>query len=58
MKVVADASPLITLARVGHFDLLPSLYGTIIIPTEVHNEIVLAGAGLPGATQAAAADWI
>jgi len=28
------------------------------ISTEVYNEVVIAGAGLPGATQVAQADWI
>lgn len=58
MKVVSDASPLIALARIGHFDLLPKLYGIIVIPTEVYNEVVIAGAGLPGAKQTAGANWI
>jgi predicted nucleic acid-binding protein len=58
VKVVSDSSPLIALARIGHFDLLPKLYGSIIVPTEVYNEVVIAGAGLPGAEQAANADWI
>ena len=58
MKVVSDASPLIALARIGHFDLLPKLYGIIVIPTEVYSEVVIAGAGLPGAKQTAAANWI
>lgn len=58
MKVVSDASPLIALARIGHFDLLPKLYGGIIVSAEVYNEVVIAGAGLPGAKQAAQAAWI
>jgi predicted nucleic acid-binding protein len=58
VKVVSDASPLISLARIGHFDLLPKLYGIVVIPTEVYNEVVIAGAGLPGAKQAAGANWI
>ena len=49
---------MIALARIGHFDLLPKLYENIVIPTEVYNEVVIAGAGLPGASQAARADWI
>lgn len=58
MKVVSDASPLISLARIGHFGLLHNLYGTIVIPTEIYHEVVIAGAGLPGARQAAGANWI
>ncbi len=58
MTVVSDSSPLITLARIRCFDLLPKLYGRVYISTEVYNEVVIDGAGLPGASQAAQADWI
>jgi len=58
VTVVSDASPLITLARINCFDLLPKLYGRVYISTEVYNEVVIAGAGLAGATQVAHADWI
>lgn len=58
MIVVADSSPLITLARLHCFNLLPKLYGRVYISTEVFNEVVIDGAGLPGATEAAQADWI
>ncbi len=50
MIVASDSSPLITLARIQCFDLLPKLYGAIYISTEVHHEVVIQGAGLPGAT--------
>jgi predicted nucleic acid-binding protein len=58
VTVVSDSSPLITLARISCLDLLPKLYGRIYISTEVYNEVVIAGAGLPGAAQAAQAGWI
>ncbi len=58
MKVVSNASPLITLARIGHLDSLHKLYDVVHISTEVYNEVVIAGAGLPGATAVSKADWI
>ena len=58
MTVVSNASPLIALARIDHFDLVPKLYQNVVVPTEVYNEIVIAGAGLPGAVQVARAEWI
>lgn len=58
MKVVSDASPLIALARIDCLELLPKLYGSILISTEVYAETVIAGAGLPGAVQIAASEWI
>ena len=58
MKVVSDSSPLITLARIGCLDLLPMLYGRIMIASEVYKEVVIDGVGLPGAAQVEFADWI
>jgi predicted nucleic acid-binding protein len=58
VRVVSNASPLIALARIDHLDLVPKLYQTIVIPTQVYNEVVIAGAGLPGAGQVARAEWI
>lgn len=39
MLVVADTSPLIGLVRIGYIDILPRLYGSVIIPTEVAAEL-------------------
>jgi predicted nucleic acid-binding protein len=58
VKVVSNASPLITLDRLGHRDPLRKLYDAICISAEVYNEVVIAGAGLPGAATIAKADWI
>jgi predicted nucleic acid-binding protein len=58
VTVVADSSPLIILAKLNCFDLLQRLYSTLCISTEVHSEVVVAGAGLPGAAQVTAASWI
>jgi predicted nucleic acid-binding protein len=56
--VLADSSPLITLARAQYFDLLHEFYGEIIVSREVHDEITVAGAGLPGAGEIQSATWI
>lgn len=58
MKVVADASPLIALAKVGEFALLEKLFEHILITSEVHAEVVTMGAGLPGAEETSKASWI
>ncbi len=58
MKVVSNASPLITLARLGPLDLLRKLYDTVFISTEVYSEVVIAGAGMPGSTAVGKADWV
>lgn len=48
--IVADASPLIALLQIGQFDLLTDLYGTVVIPPAVRQEIarqVILSGGLP-----------
>lgn len=57
---VADAGPLIALARVGKLRLLRSLFGVGLIPPAVHRE-VQTGSGRPGATrigEALSAGWL
>ena len=39
MLVVADSSPLIALINIGHIDILPQLFGTVIIPPAVGGEL-------------------
>jgi predicted nucleic acid-binding protein len=56
--VVSNSSPLITLARVSHLDLLRKLFAEIHIAAEVHREVVERGAGKPAADLVGAADWI
>jgi predicted nucleic acid-binding protein len=42
--VVADAGPLIGLARIDRLDLLHTLYGTVVIPTSVLSELRVSSA--------------
>ncbi|MCK9589713.1 MAG: DUF3368 domain-containing protein [Terrimicrobiaceae bacterium] len=58
MIVVSDASPLIALARVNRVDLLRSVFGRLIIPEAVWNEVALSGADKAGSGEFAKADWI
>lgn len=58
MMVVSNASPLINLACTGMLDLLKQLYGEIYIPEAVWREVVVEGAGQPGAEEVKEADWI
>ena len=52
--VVPDTGPLIALARVGRLDLLRRLYGQVVIPPAVHDELAL-DSDRPGARALAAA---
>jgi predicted nucleic acid-binding protein len=58
VTVAADSSPLIIVAKLGCFDLLNRLYSRLYISAEVHAEVVVTGAGLPGASQVAESEWI
>ena len=58
MTAISNASPLIILAKIGLLDLLLHLHGQVIISPDVHREVVVSGAGLPGSGQVASAQWI
>jgi len=49
--VVSNTSPIINLACVGRLDLLKRLYGQVHIPEAVYQEVVVTGAGKPGARE-------
>jgi uncharacterized protein len=56
--LVVDASPLITLARIGSLDLLHRSAEQIVIPEAVYRESVTQAHGRPGSVEIAQADWI
>lgn len=58
MHVVSNSSPLINLARIGKLTLLRELFGVLIVPDAVWQEVVVEGAGQPGADEVRAAEWI
>ncbi len=43
MTVVSNAGPLIALAKLGRLGVLGQLYGRVLIPSEVYQEVVLNG---------------
>ena len=55
--VVSNTSPIIGLAAVGQLDLLCALYGQILIPPAVRDEVE-EGANRPGGTSLATRPWI
>jgi uncharacterized protein len=58
VNAVADSSPLIILAKIDCLDLLNRIFNRVYISTEVHREVVVEGAGRPGAAEVEKADWI
>jgi predicted nucleic acid-binding protein len=45
-------------SRIGHLNALRKLYPEVHISLEIYDEVVVAGAGMPGATAVNNADWI
>jgi hypothetical protein len=55
MIAVVNATPLISLAILGHLDLLRQIFTEVIAPTGVYEEVVTRGAGRSGARAVAEA---
>ena len=58
MIVVADSSPLIALGRIGQLEILHAVFGQLLVPDAVWQEVVEAAAEKPGSSDVAAASWI
>lgn len=58
MIVVADSSPLIALCRIGRLKLLHDLFGQLIIPDAVWQEVSASHPGKAGAAEIMSASWI
>lgn len=58
MIVVSDTSAITNLAAVGHLNLLHQLYGNIIIPQAVYNEMASLGYTVPGTIEVQTLPWI
>jgi hypothetical protein len=58
MSVVADASALIALARIGRLDLLRTVFGRLLLPDAVWDEVVAVGLDKAGSGLVMQADWI
>lgn len=56
--VVSDATPLIALAKIELLGNLSELFGEILLPKAVYDEVVNAGKGRSGTHEIAEADWI
>ena len=56
--VICNAGPLIALSLIRRFDLLAQLYGRVLIPQAVFQEVVESGAGRAGAIETRSAPSI
>ncbi len=58
MIVVSDTSPLLSLTLVGQLDLLRQLYGSIVIPEAVRDELIVGGAAYGDGDEVIDQPWI
>jgi hypothetical protein len=58
MIIVSDTSPITSLAGIGELELLHQLYGKVIIPQTVYDEMVGADQLVPGAMEIQTFSWI
>jgi predicted nucleic acid-binding protein len=57
-QVVVNATPIIALALVGRLNLLQQLYGEVVVPPAVRDEVLAGGQGAVGSAQMRQATWI
>ncbi|NER48099.1 MAG: DUF3368 domain-containing protein [Symploca sp. SIO1B1] len=58
MIVVSNTSPISNLAAIGQLELLEQLYGNVIIPPTVYQELINSGDTDPGTLAVKTLDWI
>jgi predicted nucleic acid-binding protein len=58
MIVVSDTSPITNLALIGYVNLLQQLYGTVVIPQAVSQEIAAVAPRLAGTVSIQKLDWL
>ncbi len=58
MIIVSNTSPITSLSAIGYLDLLHELYGTIIIPVGVYEEMTELGYPVPGTIEVQTLSWI
>src|SRR5262249_30644054 len=58
MVIISDSGPILSFTRAHYFDLLREVVGTLTIPEAVYDDIVMRGAGKPGAGEVEHAAWI
>jgi hypothetical protein len=56
--IVADTTPLLYLSRIGHLDIARALYVEILVPREVHEELVEKRPNADGVEELRASRWI
>jgi uncharacterized protein len=58
VTVVCNTSPITNLAAIAHLDLLHQLYGEIVIPQAVYDELTAVQHPVPGTLEVQTLSWI
>ena len=58
MMFVADSGPIISFARADRLAIVRDVVCELWIPDAVYHEVVIMGAGMPGAEEVSGEDWI
>jgi len=58
MRVVVNSTPIIALSLVNRLSILKKLFGEVIIPKSVFDELVVAGKGKVGSKEVENANWL
>ncbi len=58
MRVVSNSGPLLSFSRGGRLSLLRDVLAEIVVSEAVYEDIVVHGAGKPGAQAVREASWI
>lgn len=56
--IVSDSGPIIAFSKIDRLDILRLLFGRVLIPDAVYDEIVVRGMGRPGSDDVARSSWI
>jgi hypothetical protein len=56
--LVSDASPIISLSAVALLDLVEQMYGRVLLPEAVYQEILRGSPGQPGIEEIRSATWL
>ncbi|MBD1844050.1 DUF3368 domain-containing protein [Cyanobacteria bacterium FACHB-63] len=58
MTIVCNTSPITNLAAITQLELLHSIFGEIVIPQAVYDELTNVGYSVPGTVEVQTASWI
>lgn len=58
MTIVSDTSPITNLAAIAQLNLLQQIYGAIVIPQAVYDELTKVGDPVPGTLEVQTLSWI